>query len=179
MTLWGTTTGVRANSGQVETPGLKQSSWFHCKPIAKEDILKDNRVSRWHSHYYPTCEPYCKIEKANGYTAAVSSFVWPLDYFLKWAHQKAMLGENKGHNMMWCSQRNAVYCPRMIGTKKNVIWCPTKAPWICYWPRKGIANILHRYVGFFGGFLNQFYTIIVLWTNINCMLVGFVLHVST
>lgn len=114
--LWGATTGVRANSGQVETPGLKQNSWFHCKPIAKEDILKDNRVSRWQSHYYPTSEPYCKIEKANGYTAAVSSFVWPLDYFLKWAHQKAMLGENKGHNMMWRSQRNAVYCPRMIGT---------------------------------------------------------------
>lgn len=46
-------------------PGINSSvhSGFCFKPIAKEDNLKDDQVSRWQSHYYPTSEPQCKIEK--------------------------------------------------------------------------------------------------------------------
>lgn len=41
--------------------------------------------------------------KADGYTAAVQSFVWLLDYFLKWTYQDAMWSENEG------SRRGDVY----------------------------------------------------------------------
>lgn len=34
--------------------------------------------------------------KADGHTAAVQSFVWLLNYFLKWTHQDAMWSENGG-----------------------------------------------------------------------------------
>lgn len=86
------------------------------KPIAKRRQFKGQAGEQMAEPLLPYIWTTLQNRKATGSTVAVSGFVWPLDYFLKWPHQKAMLGENKGHNMMRCRRRNIVYGPRMMGT---------------------------------------------------------------
>lgn len=50
----------------------------------------EQMAESWLPHIWATVAN----SKADGYTAAVSSFVLLLDYFLKWTHQNTMWSEN-------------------------------------------------------------------------------------
>lgn len=117
---------------------------FFFKPKVEKDNLKDNLVSRWQSW------AIVQNRKANGYTVAVSSFVWPLDYFLKWAHQKPMLGENKGtqHDLMLL-EKHGQHLLAMDDGDINIAWalgqkhfskCPVEKPCLWCMSRKWNAN---------------------------------------
>lgn len=112
--------------------------------------------------------------KANGYTVSVSSFVWPLDYFLKWAHQKAMLGNNKGHNMMRCCQRNIVLSATddgNISMVEMINWKLVFAEGTIYvlHGTKMQCKLFNKYL--FNIFIYIFLSLCV--TNINCMSTAF------
>lgn len=98
-------------------------------------VSKDEWVSRWWSHYHSTSEPWHRT--LNEVALPVLAFVWPLDYFLKWSHQKAMSrGGNRGH----MSRESILFWPGMIETstllglmvkKKSLFQFPTKEKFCC------------------------------------------------